>query len=156
MQATARNWSLPYRPAAAVAALVLVGALAACASETSPAESPAPASPAQTSPAQTSPAKANRAPPAGPHAAAAKALSINTPVSAIAANPAGKAVLEHDLPGLLERPEYNIFKNMSVKSLAGLSNGKITPQALDQVQHDLQTIPAGDAAPSSPQPAPQR
>jgi hypothetical protein len=151
MQATARKWSLLYRPAAAVAALVLVGALAACASETSPAQSPAPASPAQTSPA-----KANRAPPAGPHAAAAKALSINTPVSAIAANPAGKAVLEHDLPGLLERPEYNIFKNMSVKSLAGLSNGKITPQALDQVQHDLQTIPAGDAAPSSPQPAPQR
>ncbi len=74
-----------------------------------------------------------------------KALSINTPISTIAASPAGKAVLEHDLPGLLERPEYGMFKNMSVKSLAGLSNGKITPATLNQVQRDLQQLPQGDA-----------
>lgn len=115
--------------------LALSFVLAGCASQTpSPQPSTHPTPEAQT--------------PAGPTAASAKALSINTPVSTIAANPAGKAVLEHDLPGLLERPEYGVFKNMTVKSLAGLSNGKISPQTLDQVQHDLQAIPPG--APPQP------
>jgi hypothetical protein len=115
-----------HRPRVGAAALATATTLAGCASQTPP-------------PAATAP------PPAGPATASAKALSVNTPVSAIAANPAGKAVLEQDLPGLLERPEYSIFKNMTLKALAGMSNGKITPQKLDQVQHDLQAIPATDA-----------
>jgi hypothetical protein len=109
--------------AAATLALVLGG----CATETK-------------SPPASAPAAAN-APRAKP---VAKGLSINTPISTVAANPAGKAVLDHDLPGLLQRPEYGMFKTMSLKSLAGLSNGKITPATLNQVQRDLQNISQGD------------
>ena len=73
-----------------------------------------------------------------PHVAkAGKGLSINMPIGAVAADPAGKAVLQHDLPGLLERPEYAMFKTMSLKALAPLSNGKITAAKLAQVQRDL-------------------
>jgi hypothetical protein len=127
MTATATIRAFLHRRGAGAAALATAAVLTGCASETPP------------------PAPATAPPAAGPATASAKALSVNTPVSAIAANPAGKAVLEQDLPGLLERPEYGVFKNMTLKSLAGMSNGKITPQKLDQVQHDLQAIPATDA-----------
>ncbi|MGC1304669.1 MAG: hypothetical protein WA840_20045 [Caulobacteraceae bacterium] len=84
------------------------------------------------------------APPAAKSTArSAKGFSIDTPIATIAADPAGKAVLQRDLPGLLERPEYGLFKTMSLKSLAPLSNGKITAATLTQVQRDLQNIPPG-------------
>jgi hypothetical protein len=77
----------------------------------------------------------------GAPAASARGLSVDTPIAVIAADPAGKAVLEHDLPGLLERPEYGLFKSMSLKALVPLSNGEITPAKLAEVQRDLQGIP---------------
>ena len=67
----------------------------------------------------------------------AKALSIDMPISSIAAAPAGKAVLDHDLPGLCERPEFGMFKGMSLKALAGMSGGRINKAMLNQVQADL-------------------
>ncbi len=68
---------------------------------------------------------------------AVKAMSIDMPIASIASKPAGKAVLEHDLPGLCERPEFMMFKGMSLKALAGMSNGRITTAKLNQVQADL-------------------
>jgi hypothetical protein len=67
----------------------------------------------------------------------ARVLSIDMSISSIAAAPAGKAVLEHDLPGLCERPEFGMFKGMSLKTLAGMSGGKISTAKLNQVQADL-------------------
>ncbi len=64
-------------------------------------------------------------------------LSIDAPLSSIAAAPAGRAVLDHDLPGLCERPEFGMFKGMSLKALAGMSGGRITTAKLNQVQADL-------------------
>ncbi|MGC1302103.1 MAG: hypothetical protein WA840_07000 [Caulobacteraceae bacterium] len=73
----------------------------------------------------------------GPALGGARKLSIDMPISSIAAAPAGKAVLEHDLPGLCERPEFGMFKGMSLKALAGMSGGKISTAKLNQVQADL-------------------
>lgn len=64
-------------------------------------------------------------------------LSIDMPIAKIVAKPAGKAVLDQDIPGLCERPEFVMFKGMTLKKLAGLSGGRITHATLDQVQADL-------------------
>ena len=67
----------------------------------------------------------------------ATGLSIDVPIGSIAAKPDGRAVLEKDLPGLLERPEFPMFKSMSLKTLAGVSHGRISNAKLNEVEADL-------------------
>ena len=62
---------------------------------------------------------------------------MNTPIAVIAASPQGKAVLEHELPGLCERPEYVMFRSMSPAKLALLSNGRISQSKLIRLQAHL-------------------
>jgi hypothetical protein len=69
--------------------------------------------------------------------AAAGPLSIDMPIGSIAEKPYGRAVLEKDLPGLCERPEFVMFKGMSLKALAGMSGGRISTAKLNQLQADL-------------------
>ncbi|MGH6909497.1 MAG: hypothetical protein ACREEG_04860, partial [Phenylobacterium sp.] len=77
--------------------------------------------------------------PAAP--AAAGALSVeNTPIETIVANPAGKAVLDKDLPGLTTHEAYDQFKAMTLAQVAPMSQGAITPEALKTVQADLDKI----------------
>ena len=79
------------------------------------------------------------APAAAP--AAAGALSVeNTPIETIVANPAGKAVLDKDLPGLTTHEAYDQFKAMTLAQVAPMSQGAITPEALKTVQADLDKI----------------
>ena len=83
------------------------------------------------------------APAAAPEAAptAAGALSGEaTPIETIAANPAGKAVLDKDLPGLTTHEAYDQFKGMTLVQVAPMSQGAITPEALKTVQADLDKI----------------
>jgi hypothetical protein len=73
--------------------------------------------------------------------AAAGALSVeNSPIETIAANPAGKAVLDKDLPGLTTHEAYDQFKGMTLVQVAPMSQGAITPEALKTVQADLDKI----------------
>ncbi len=72
---------------------------------------------------------------------AGSALSIDMPVGAICASPDGRAVLDRDLPGLSTHPDFAMFKSMSLKTLAAMSNGKITPSELAKVQADLAALP---------------
>ena len=67
----------------------------------------------------------------------AQRLSVNTPIDVIASTPQGKAVLEHDLPGLCERPEYVMFRTMTPAKLALLSNGRISRSKLTRLQEHL-------------------
>ena len=77
--------------------------------------------------------------PAAP--AAAGALSVETtPIETIVANPAGKAVLDKDLPGLTTHEAYEQFKAMTLAQVAPMSQGAITPEALKTVQADLDKI----------------
>jgi hypothetical protein len=82
-------------------------------------------------------------------------LSINSAISQIAASADGRDVLNRDMPGLLGRPEYPMFKMMSLKKVASMSNGQITKQALDKTAADLAAIGHQDTTPPAANPDPQ-
>jgi hypothetical protein len=72
----------------------------------------------------------------------AAALSVeSTPIEALAANPAAKAVLDKDVPGLTAHPAYDQFKAMSLKQVQPMSQGALTDEMLAAVQADLDKLP---------------
>jgi hypothetical protein len=85
-------------------------------------------------------AMAQTAPATAP-AAAAGALTLDTPIETIVANPAGKAILDKDLPGLTTHPAYDQFKGMSLKEVAPMSQGAVTDEMLTKVGADLAAMP---------------
>src|SRR5665213_3506793 len=76
-----------------------------------------------------------------PSGLAAIAYTLDTPVEIIAADPAGTAVLNKDIPGLLTDPSYGVIKSMTLKSIARLSGGDLTQQMLAQAEADLKALP---------------
>lgn len=89
--------------------------------------------------AQTMPAPAPAAAPA-PAPATAPKYTLDTPIETIAADPAGKAVLDADMPGLTTHASYDMFKSMSLTQLAPMSQGKITEAGLARAAADLAAI----------------
>jgi hypothetical protein len=67
--------------------------------------------------------------------------TLQTPVETIAADPAGAAVLNRDLPGLLTDPSYPIFKTMSLKQMQDASGGDLSAVDVNKALADLQTLP---------------
>ena len=65
---------------------------------------------------------------------------LDTPIEAIAADPAGKAVLDRDLPGLTTHPMYEQFKTMSLNDVQPMSQGAITDPALAKTKVDLAKV----------------
>ncbi|MEP7006840.1 MAG: hypothetical protein ABI810_12725 [Sphingomonas bacterium] len=92
--------------------------------------------------AQTAPAPATAPVPAAtPDAAAAAAkFTLDTPIEAIAADPAGKAVLDADFPGMLTHPAYDQFKGMSLAAVQPMSQGAITDEQLAKAKVDLAAV----------------
>lgn len=84
------------------------------------------------------PAAAQSAP-AAP-AVAAK-MSADTPIETVAASPAGKAVLDAQLPSLMAHPMYDAFKAMSLRQLQPMSNGAISAEAVEKVDAALKALP---------------
>lgn len=80
-------------------------------------------------------------PATAPAASAAGAMSLDTPIETIAANPAGKAVLDKDLPGLTTHPMYDSFKSMSLKEVQPMSQGAIGDDAMKKAGADLAALP---------------
>ena len=78
--------------------------------------------------------------PAAPAAVPAAKFTLDTPVETIAADPAGKAVLNSDIPGLLVHPMYESFKSMGLLDLQGMSAGKLTDAMLAKTKTDLAAI----------------
>jgi len=75
--------------------------------------------------------------PAAPAAAPAGALTLDTPIEDIAAVPAGKAILDKDMPGLTTHPAYDQFKGMSLKEVQPMSQGAITDDMMTKTGADL-------------------
>ena len=69
------------------------------------------------------------------------ALTLETPVERIAADPAGAAILNKDIPGLLSDSNYPMFKGMNLKTLASLSGGRLDDETLAQTKADLDALP---------------
>ena len=75
-------------------------------------------------------------------AAAPAALSVEaTPIEALVANPAAKAVLDKDIPGLTTHEAYDQFKSMTLTQVAPMSQGALTDDMLKTVQADLDKLP---------------
>ncbi len=78
--------------------------------------------------------------PAAPTEATAPKYTVDTPIETIAADPAGKAVLDSAMPGLTTHAMYDQFKSMSLKQLQPMSSGKITDEGLAKVGEALAAI----------------
>jgi hypothetical protein len=72
--------------------------------------------------------------------APAAALTIDTPIEALMANEASKAVLVKHLGPLDQHPAYGQFKTMSLVQLQPWSQGAITEEALEKIKTELQAI----------------
>lgn len=66
--------------------------------------------------------------------------TLDTPIETIAADPAGKAVLDKDLPGLTSHEAYDSFKSMSLKAVQPMSNGALSDAAMAKAAADLAMI----------------
>jgi hypothetical protein len=77
----------------------------------------------------------------------APAFSLDTPVEHIAADPRGKAILNHDVPGLMASRSYLLFEDMSLSQIATVSGGRLTKAKLDLVQADLSQLSTGKSGP---------
>ena len=78
-------------------------------------------------------------PPAATQAPAAR-LSLDTPIAAIVADPAGKAALDANLPGVTTHEHYEMFKGLSLRALSGMAPDKLPAEALTKVEADLAKI----------------
>ena len=72
--------------------------------------------------------------------AAAAKFTLDTPIETIAADPAGKAVLDTDIPGTTTHPMYDQFKGMSLNQVQPMSQGALTDAAMAKVKTDLAAI----------------
>jgi putative polyketide hydroxylase len=70
-------------------------------------------------------------------------FTLDVPIERIAADPAGKSVLESLLPQVLGHPNYKSFKGMSLRGLQPLSQGLITDEALAKADAELATVLRG-------------
>lgn len=113
--------------------IVLAAALMLPAIASAQTAAPAPAAPA--APATSAPA------PAAPAAAASTAkYSLDTPLATIVADPAAKAILDKDMPGVSTHPMFEQVKSMSLNQVAPMAGGAITADMLAQTSTDLAAL----------------
>ena len=66
---------------------------------------------------------------------------LNTSIQTLAANSATARIVEANIPGLLEDSNYPMFKGMSLKTVASLSDGRISPDTLQAIDGQLKSVP---------------
>lgn len=74
-------------------------------------------------------------------AAATARFDADTPIETIAADPAGRTVLDRDIPGLLTHPSYEEFKMLSLRQLQPMSGGELTEDQVTKAEADLKALP---------------
>jgi len=67
-------------------------------------------------------------------------FTLDTPIEQLAADKETASILRKDIPGLLEDKHYPMFKSMSLRVIAALSNGNISSQTLAQTEADLRSV----------------
>ncbi|MFN7304259.1 MAG: hypothetical protein ACK5SU_06230 [Phenylobacterium sp.] len=76
-----------------------------------------------------------------------------TPIAELAATPAGKEILDRELPGLTQHPAYDQFKGMTLRQLQPMSGGVIADDRLAAVQTALDKMAQGSGAQPADKPA---
>lgn len=67
-------------------------------------------------------------------------LTIDTPIEALIADKRSRAVLDWNMPGLSTDKNLPKFSKLSLRRLAPLSGGRVTPELLKKVEADLAAI----------------
>ena len=88
--------------------------------------------------AQTAPAPV--ATPASTAPASTAKFSLDTPLETIVADPAAKAVLDKDMPGVSTHAMFEQVKTMSLNQVAPMAGGAITADMLAKTAADLAAI----------------
>ena len=78
---------------------------------------------------------------------AEQVFSLNTPIEKIIASPAGRALIDAEMPGFFIHPMYEQFKLKSINELTVMLGGA-EPERLAAMDKTLRAIPA-DAARST-------
>ena len=89
---------------------------------------------AQSASVASQPAAADQAPAPAP---AAAAFDGNTPLGEIVANPAAKAVLDKDLPGVSTHPALDQVKGKSLRDLLPVAQPLITDEKIAAFDADM-------------------
>ena len=79
--------------------------------------------------------------------------TLDTPIKDLIADPAAKAVLDKDLPGMSSDENLPKFEDKSLRQLQPLSGGQITDSLMKQVASDLAAIGSGGDAATADAPA---
>ncbi len=82
--------------------------------------------------ATSAPSPVSAAPTAAP-----AVLNGDTPIETILADPAGKAVIDKDMPSLQTNPAFEQIKAMSLRQIQPYSGGAITDELIAKVEADL-------------------
>lgn len=72
--------------------------------------------------------------------ATAAKYTLDTPIETLIADPAAKAVLDADLPGVSTHPSLAMFQAMSLRQLQPYSDGKLPDDLLAKVEADLAKV----------------
>ena len=75
-----------------------------------------------------------------PAATQAAPLTLDTPIETIVADPAGKAVIDREMPDLQKHEAYEMIKGMSLKQLQPISGGAVTDEMLVKVGAGLTAV----------------
>ncbi len=76
-------------------------------------------------------------PPPTVHAVPQGKLTIDSPISALLANPKTRPVMDRHFPKIGEGPHYFLLKDQSIRDLAPHSNGKLDAAALAKINAEL-------------------
>ena len=68
------------------------------------------------------------------------ALTIDSKIGDLLANPKAKALLDKYLPGFSTNPQMAMAKGMTLKAIAGMSKGMITPEKIKSIEDELKKI----------------
>ena len=68
------------------------------------------------------------------------ALSVDSTLGDILSDEKGKAVLEKHMPGIASHPQLAMAKGMTLKQIAGMSQGQISQATIDAINTDLAAI----------------
>lgn len=71
-----------------------------------------------------------------------------TPIAELVADPASKAVIDKELPGVTQHPAYEQFKGMTLRQLQPMAGNMLTDDKLAAIQAGLDS--AGQGAGASP------
>jgi len=68
------------------------------------------------------------------------ALTIDSPIEALMANDATKAIVIKHLGPLNQHPFYDQFKSMTLVQVQPMSNGQITAETIEKIKADLAEV----------------